>query len=180
MRVLSWWFNIYRWKKCVKNCQKYTDGACKCSNEVCINFAPNVSDECEPCPDESIYKDGKKFVKCKVDKSEGVCKKTILKIYTNFEPDESSSNECKAWIDCKTSEDGMKCINKSLSSSVGLSGGTIVGIVVGSVVIVDVIGLDLLFVSKGVALTGTVNTLTAAYSQTATSSLSNINVPKKH
>ena len=74
----------------------------------------------------------------------------------------------------------MKCINKSLSSSVGLSGGTIVGIVVGSVVIVDVIGLDLLFVSKGVALTGTVNTLTAAYSQTATSSLSNINVPKKH
>ena len=67
----------------------------------------------------------------------------------------------------------------SSSSSGGLSGGAIAGIAIAGVVVIGVIGIAIFFVSKGITLFGAVNAGTVTYSQTVTSSLSNINASSK-
>ena len=65
----------------------------------------------------------------------------------------------------------------SSSSSGGLSGGAVAGIVIGGIAIVAVIGTIIFFVSKRGALFGGVNAGTATYTETGTSSISNMKVP---
>ena len=121
---------------------------------------------------------------CSYDETDQACKKFELDVCIDFEPVSSktdpNSYKCQACKD-STSPDGKKCVKTSSSSSSGgLSGGAIAGIVVAGVVVVGVIGFAIFFVSKGASLFGAVNAGTATYSQSATSSLSNINPSNKH
>ena len=96
--------------------------------------------------------------------------------FTIHNTDESSNPNSNAL--CETYESGDRESNES-SSSGGLSGGAIAGIVIASTVVVVAAAFILVFVSKGTALFGIVNTgIASSFSQAGTSSVSKVNINK--
>ena len=96
--------------------------------------------------------------------------------FTIHNTDESSNPNSNAL--CETYESGDRESNES-SSSGGLSGGAIAGIVIASTVVVVAAAFILVFVSKGTALFGIVNTgIASSFSQAGTSCVSKVNINK--
>ena len=80
---------------------------------------------------------------------------------------------------CETYVSGDLEDSNSSSSSRGLSGGAIAGIVIACIAVVAVVGLIFVFVSKGAALFGGVKSGAAAsYSQAGTSSVTKVSIDK--
>ena len=95
--------------------------------------------------------------------------------YMSYDSDGQKNEICAVE---SNSNSGTSYSSKSSSSSGGLSGGAVAGIVIGGIAVVAIIGTIIFFVSKGTSLFGGVNAASAAYTEAATSSVSNVNVPK--